>query len=107
MAEAYKGYIDYITAGGVAETAYIVAKNGALCASNLPIQAFPSYEFDMEDENDPSKTNKIVVDEGKNFIDAMEHQGRTSHPAGLRLYNQKYYFVCYDEVDKHIYLKKV
>jgi hypothetical protein len=46
----------------VAETAYLVAKNGAILATNLPIQAFPSYEFDLEDENDPSKTHKIVVD---------------------------------------------
>ncbi len=49
MAEVYKQYIDYLTSGGVAETAYIVAKNGAICATNLPIQAFPSYEFDVED----------------------------------------------------------
>jgi hypothetical protein len=37
MAEAYKPYIDYLTSGGVAETAYIVAKNGAILATNLPI----------------------------------------------------------------------
>lgn len=107
MAEAYKPYLDYLTAGGVAETAYLVAKNGAILATNLPIQAFPSYEFELEDENDPSKTNKIVVDEGKNFVDAMEHNGRTSHPAGFRLYNQKYYPVRYDENDHLLYLKKV
>ena len=62
MAEAYKPYLDYITSGNVAETAYIVAKNGAILATNLPIQAFPCYEFELEDENDPTKNNKIVVD---------------------------------------------
>ena len=107
MAEAYKPYVDYLTAGGVAETAYLVAKNGAILGTNLPIQQFPSYEFDQEDEENPDKTTKIVVDEGKNFIDAMEHKGRTSHPAGLRLYNQKYYTVRYDEEDHLLYLKKV
>ena len=48
-----------------------------------------------------------MVDEGKNFTDAMEHKGRTSHPAGLRLYNQKYYTVRYDEEEHLLYLKKV
>lgn len=107
MAEAYKPYIDYMTAGGVAETAYIVAHNGALLASNLPIEQFPSYEFALEDENDPSKTNNIVVNEGPNFIEAMQNQGRAKHPAGIRLYNQKYYPVRYDDNDHLLYLKKV
>ena len=104
---AYKPYIDYLTAGGVAETAYLVAKNGAILGTNLPIKAFPAYNFDLEDANDPTKTNTIVVDEGKNFIDAMEHKGVATHPAGIRLYNQKYYTVNYDEEDHHLYLKKV
>lgn len=108
MAEAYKPYIEYLTNGGVAETAYILAHNGALLASNLPIEgALPSYEFDLEDENDPSKTNKIVVSEGQNFIEAMQNKGRAKHPAGLRLYNQKYYPVRYDEDNYLLYLKKV
>lgn len=107
MAEAYKPYLEYLTAGGAAETAYLVAKNGAILATNLPIEVFPSYNFEIEDENDPAKTNNVVVEEGKNFIDAMEHNGRTSHPAGLRLYNQKYYMVRYDDVDHLLYLKKV
>lgn len=45
MAEAYKPYVDYLLAGGVAETAYIVAKNGAILGTNLPIQQFPAYNF--------------------------------------------------------------
>lgn len=36
--EAYKPYVDYILADGVAETAYILSKEGALCGSNLPIK---------------------------------------------------------------------
>lgn len=107
MAEAYKPYLDYLTSGNVAETAYIVAKNGAILATNLPIQAFPAYEFELEDENDPTKTNKIVVNEGQNFLEAMNNNGRAKHPAGLRLYNQKYYPVNYDAEEKHLYLKKV
>lgn len=43
--EAYKPYIDYILAGGVAETAYIISHAGAICATNLPITQFPSYNF--------------------------------------------------------------
>jgi len=65
MAEIYKQYVDYITAGGVAETAYLVAKNGAICATNLPIQSFPVYNFEIEDEKDPNIKKPIVVNEGE------------------------------------------
>jgi hypothetical protein len=37
----------------------------------------------------------------------MANQGRPKHPAGLRLYNQKYYTVRVDENGSLIYLKKV
>lgn len=36
--DAYKQYVDYIMAGGVAETAYVLSRQGALCATNLPIK---------------------------------------------------------------------
>jgi hypothetical protein len=51
-----------MTAGGVAETAYILSKEGAICGTNLPIQQMPSYNFDLVDENDPNKTHNVVVD---------------------------------------------
>ena len=41
--EAYKPYVDYIMAGNVAETAYILSKEGAICATSLPIQQMPQY----------------------------------------------------------------
>lgn len=47
--EAYKPYVDYILNGNVAETAYIISHQGAICATNLPIQQFPSYNLDLED----------------------------------------------------------
>ena len=43
--EAYKPYIDYIMAGGVAETAYLISHEGALCGSSLPIKELPKYDF--------------------------------------------------------------
>ena len=101
----YKGYIDYITAGGMAETAYMISHEGAICGTNLPIQAFPSYEFDLEDDN--GKVNKIVVDERVNLIDALNKQGVCPHAAGIRLYNQKYYLSHYDGDNNTYYLKKV
>ena len=103
--DAYKPHIDYILAGGVAETAYILSHEGALCGTNLPIQQLPSYEFDMEDENDPNKTHKIVVDERANLIDAWKNKGVSHNPAGVRIYNQKYYTVRFAE--DAWYLKKV
>jgi hypothetical protein len=36
--EAYKPYVDYIIAGGVAETAYLLSREGAICGTNLPIK---------------------------------------------------------------------
>lgn len=49
LMEAYKPYVDYILASGVAETAYILSHEGAICATNLPIQQLPQYNFDLED----------------------------------------------------------
>lgn len=41
---AYKPYIDYILAGGVAETAYILSKQGVICGTNLPnLKELPRY----------------------------------------------------------------
>jgi len=105
--EAYKPYVDYITAGGVAETAYILSKEGAICGTNLPIQALPQYNFELEDEQDPSKTHNIVVDERVNLLEAINNKGVPKNKAGIRLYNQKYYTVNYDEDTKNLYLKKV
>lgn len=53
--DAYKQYVNYILAGGVAETVYILARNGAICGTNLPIQVLPTYNFDLEDAKDPNK----------------------------------------------------
>lgn len=36
--EAYKPYVDYLLAGGVAETAYLLSNEGAVCGTNLPIK---------------------------------------------------------------------
>ena len=95
--EAYKPYVDYIMAGGVAETAYIFSKDWQLCGTNLPIDKMPVYEFDLEDANDPNKTQKVVIDELAIVREAWDNKGVAKHPAGLRLYNQKYYTVSFDE----------
>lgn len=107
MAEAYKPYVDYILAGGVAETAYIISKAGAICGTNLPITQFPSYNFAIEDEKDPNVHHNMVVDERANLIEALANKGVAKNKAGIRLYNQKYYPVRYDEDAKTLYLKKV
>ena len=105
--EAYKPYVDYIMAGNVAETAYILSKEGAICATSLPIQQMPQYQFDLEDENNPDVTHKVVIDERVNLLDALAHKGVCSQPGRIRLYNQKYFPVHYDEDTQYIYLKKV
>jgi hypothetical protein len=107
MAEAYKPYVDYILNGGVAETAYIISHQGAICATNLPIQQFPAYNFKIEDEKDPNILHDVVVDERVNLLEALSNKGVTKNKAGIRLYNQKYYPVRYDEDSSTLYLKKV
>lgn len=110
---AYKPYIDYILAGGVAETAYILSKQGAICGTNLPnLKELPRYEFELEDEKNPSKKNKVVVDERVNLIEALDNNGVPKNKAGIRLYNQKYYTAHFDfdpkdpKSIKTLYLKK-
>ena len=110
--QAYKPYIDYITAGGVAETAYILSKEGAICGTNLPIQQLPQYNFALVDDENPDKTHNIVVDERVNLLEALANKGVAKNKAGIRLYNQKYYTVHYEEADAKkkcpsLYLKKV
>lgn len=107
MTEAYKPYVDYLLAGGVAETAYIISHEGAICGTNLPIKQFPAYNFELEDEKDPNIKHSVVVDERVNLIEALNNKGVAKNKAGIRLYNQKYYPVRYDEEGKTLYLKKV
>lgn len=105
--EAYKPYIDYIMAGGVAESAYILSRQGQVCGSSLNIKEMPRYEFDLEDEKDPNKKHKIVVDERANLLEALENNGVPKSKAGIRIYNQKYYTAHWDNDTKTLYLKKV
>ena len=91
--EAYKPYVDYILKGGVAESAYILSKHGVICGTNMPIKELPKYEFQMEDPMDPNKKNKIIIDERPILLEALANNGVAKHIAGVRLYNQKCYFV--------------
>lgn len=97
--EAYKPYVDYICANGVAETAYILSKEGVICATNLPIQQMPQYNFNFEDEN--GNVTPIVVDERVNLLEALANNGVAKHKEGIRLYNQKYYTVNFDKPNEH------
>ncbi len=105
--EAYKPYVDYIMAGGVAEMAFILTKEGVLCGTNTPIETMPTYNFDLEDDTDPSKTHSVVVDEKANLLEAIANSGVTKNKAGIRIYNQKYYPVKHDPDNQTLYLKKV
>ena len=103
--EAYKPYVDYIMAGKVAETAYILSDQGVLCGTNLPIDKMPVYELEIED--DKGKTVKTVVDERVALLEALGNKGVAKQSYGIRIYNQKYYPVNYDADKKTLYLKKV
>lgn len=103
--EGYAPYLNMIVADGVAETAYILSTEGAICATNLPIKELPRYEFDLEQDDGTSA--KIVVDERVNLLEALANKGVPKKKEGLRLYNQKYVPVRYDEDKKTLYLKKV
>lgn len=106
--EAYKPYVDYIMASGVAETAYILSKDGVVCGTSLPIKELPKYNFEYEDEKNVK--HQVVVDERVNLLEAIANKGVTKSPVGIRLYNQKYYSTHTDtskEGVKIFYLKKV
>jgi hypothetical protein len=60
--------VEYLLNGQVAETAYIISHQGAICGTNLPIAQFPSYNFEIEDEKDPNIKHNIVVDERTNLL---------------------------------------
>lgn len=60
--------MDYLLNGAVAETAYIISHQGAICGTNLPIAQLPSYNFEIEDEKDPNIKHNIVVDERANLL---------------------------------------
>lgn len=96
MTNAYQPYLDYITNGGVAETAYLTTHEGAILATNLPIKEFPKYNFQLEDEKDPNIKHNVVVDERTNLLEALANHGVSKNKAGIRLYNQKYYTVRED-----------
>jgi hypothetical protein len=67
----------------------------------------PSYNFELEDENDPDKKHNVVVDERANLLEALANNGVAKNKAGIRLYNQKYYTVRTDPESGTLYLKKV
>jgi hypothetical protein len=64
----------------------------------------------LEDETNPAKTHSVVVDERVNLLEALQNKGVAKNKAGIRLYNQKYYTVNFDEGTNGntiLYLKKV
>jgi hypothetical protein len=68
---------------------------------------FPSYNFALEDEEIEGVTHNVVVDERTNLLEALVNKGVAKNKAGIRIYNQKYYPVNYDEEQGTLYLKKV
>lgn len=43
----YEDYIDFIMAGNIAETAYVLSLDGTICGTNLPIVQMPRYLMDI------------------------------------------------------------
>lgn len=103
----YKGQIDYIMSGGVAESAYMLSREGAFCAASLDIKEMYRYEMEVEDNDKPEVMHKIVMDERAAIMDAIAHEGVCKLPGGLRLCNQKYYSVHPDLEKETYYFKKV
>lgn len=103
----YMGHINYITAGKVAESAYMLSREGAFCASSLGIQEMYRYEFEVEDNEKEGVMHKIVMDERLAVMDAIANEGVCKLPGGLRLCNEKYYSVHPDLEKQSYYFKKV
>jgi hypothetical protein len=67
----------------------------------------PRYEFNQQEESDPNKSHKVIVEEGPTLVEALANKGVAKRPYGIRIYNQKYFPVRYDEESQTLYLKKV
>ena len=109
----YKPYLDYITDGGAAESAYILSRQGVICATNLPnLKELPRYEIGQVDDKDLKTVKTIIVDERVNLMEALDNNGVPKNKAGIRLYGQKYYTAHFDFDPKNpksiktLYLKK-
>lgn len=107
--EAYKPYLDNLMANGVAETGYILSRDGVILATSLPIKELPKYDFKIEDEKNPSITHDIIVDERVSLLEAVANNGVAKQKYGVRLYNQKYYPTRSNEDPEYpiLYFRKV
>jgi hypothetical protein len=49
----------------------------------------------------------VVVDERTVLLETLSNKGVPKSKTGIRLYNQKYFSVRFDEANHRLYLKKV
>jgi hypothetical protein len=77
--EAYGPYIKTLTEGGVVDAAYILSKDGAILATNLPITELGSYQL-----------NNVLVKERDVLLEAIANNGIPKSDTGIHLNNQKY-----------------
>ena len=66
---------------------------------------FGTFKVEV-DKEDGSGTEKIDIDEFPNLKDACEHEGTTARKGGLRINNEKYFMVNFDNDRSVMYLKK-
>ena len=99
---SWEDYLKFALDEDVLESAAIYNRNGVTLASSFDIS---KYDVEVENQNDPTSPNLLSYEEteqliyGKKMpiIKAINNEGIVKHPAGLRINNNKYYTVRFDE----------
>ena len=92
------------TASNVCEGAAIIGNtDGTVWASST---GFNIGKYTIEIEKDDGSSEKAEIDEFQNLLDAFNNNGVATRKGGIRLNNEKYFIVSYDEERNVLYLKK-
>jgi hypothetical protein len=92
------------TATNVCQHGAIVGNGDGTVWASSPGFGLSQYNLEVEQENGTKKT--VNVNEFKNLVDAFDNKGTTNAVGGIRIHNEKYFPVSFDEDKKLLYLKK-
>ncbi|EGR34207.1 profilin family protein, putative [Ichthyophthirius multifiliis] len=94
-------YVDYLVKDKICQHGYIVGKqDGLIWATNSGLKTFNTYDVTVEDKS-------YSCNEAKLLVAACQNKGVPTDPnIGIRINNEKYYTVHFDQDAGTWYLKK-
>jgi hypothetical protein len=101
---SWQVYVDYLKGGNCVSVGALMDHAGNVLGSSNGSTQLPSYELSFEDET--GKVQKVKVDERANLLDALAKGGQCGLPGGIRLFNEKYMCVQFDQIQQVMYLKR-